>query len=393
MRRLRRRRDSRALLMRALWLLGMGEVTASGRVQAQESSARSTRAEAQAQGSGLGFNWVRLAGAESCVSASALMNRIEARAGRILFVRAGEAALSIDGYVQPVAGPPAGWAVALELSDASGRVLGHRDLGVLTGADCSVVASAAELIFDLTVDPDGVLGTGMPLAPETRQLLDQLLRAEPIDPDPATLPVPALPPARARGATSRAARVPIRRASEPEEAIEAPKALAIWLHAAALGSFGDLPGLGWGLGLRGTSTTALDWLLELSFATFPERSRPLADGDEVRFTAQLGALALCPLRLSSAFALCAGAEYGRQNVEPSGLVGGSVPANEALLDVLAYALFRVTLFGPVSLRASATVVAPLLRNDYRYSAAAGQVRVFRMLPVAARLELGLGVGL
>jgi len=390
MRRTRRRRDSRALLVQALWLLGIGHGLGSGSLRAQAP-------QAEAQASGLGFNWVRLPGAESCVSASALMNRIEARVGRLLFVRAGEAALSIDGYVRPVAGPASGWAVALEVSDASGRVLGHRDLGVLVGADCSVVASAAELIFDLTVDPDGILGTGMPLAPETRQLLDQLLRGEPIDPDPTGLPVPvqASTTTAHRAPPPEATRAPGQRATEPEATPERPAPSTVWLHASALGSFGDLPGLGWGLGVRATVPVLQSWLLELSFAAFPERQRALENGDgaEAGFATQLAGLALCPLRPSSAFALCAGAEYGRQYVDPSGLAGGSAPANKALLDVLAYGLFRVTLFGPVSLRASATVLAPLMRNDYRYGAPGGPARFFRMTVVAARAELGLGVGL
>ncbi|HMI91279.1 MAG TPA: hypothetical protein VK509_07945 [Polyangiales bacterium] len=392
MRRTRRRRDSRALLVQALWLLSMGHVLASGFVRAQAS-----QAETEAHATGLGFNWVRLPGAESCVSASTLMNRIEAHVGRLLFVRAGEAALSIDGYVRPVPGPPSGWAVALEVSDASGRVLGHRDLDVLVGADCSVVASAAELIFDLTVDPDGILGTGMPLAPETRQLLDQLLRGEEIDPDPTKLPVPVRAPVTtaARAPSPEAARAPTQRVTEPEASSEAPAPSTVWLHASALGSLGDLPGLGWGVGVRATMPVLQSWLLELSFAEFPERHRALTDGDgaEAGFATQLVGLGLCPLRPSSAFALCAGAEYGRQYVDPSGLAGGSAPANKALLDVFAYGLFRVSLFGPVSLRASATVLAPLLRNDYRYGAPGGAERFFRMTVVAARAELGLGLGL
>src|SRR5690349_8115883 len=118
-----------------LWLVGITCAFGATNVRAQ---------------AGLGFNWVRLPGAESCIGAGELMQRLEARAGRIMFVRAGEATLSLDGYVQPVAGPPHGWAVTLEVSDAQGKVLGHRDLGVLEGEDCSVVAQAAELIFDLT---------------------------------------------------------------------------------------------------------------------------------------------------------------------------------------------------------------------------------------------------
>jgi hypothetical protein len=389
MRRTRHRRDSRVLLVQALWVL------------ATACALGATRARAQASGSGLGLNWVRLPGAESCISASDLMNRIEARAERVLFVRAGEAALSIDGYVQPVAGPPAGWAVTLEVSDAEGHVLGHRHLGVLAGPDCTVVAAAALLIFDLTVDPDGVLDTGISLSPETRRLLDQLLKRDEIDPRPEELPVHhdeqrAAPSPRRVAAPGKLARErEPEREPEPGPTPATMRALPTWLHLSALGSFGELPGVAWGLGIRATLPTAPGWLVELSLTAFPERHEPLEHGAgaEAGFSAQLGALALCPLRPTAALALCAGAEYGRQAIAPSGLAGAAQPADKAVANVLAYGLLRADLLGPLSVRASAAVVAPLLRNDYRYTAQMGEQRLFRMAPVAIRAEIGLGLGL
>jgi hypothetical protein len=387
MRRMRHRRDSSVLLLQALWTLSLGGALALAPAQLQAQS-------------GLGLNWVRLPGAESCISASDLMNRIEARAERVLFVRAGEAALSIDGYVQPVAGPPAGWAVTLEVSDAEGHVLGHRDLGVLAGPDCTVVAGAALLIFDLTVDPDGVLDTGIPLSPDTRRLLDQLLKRDEIDPKPDELPVhhdqsAAPPPGRVAAPGKPARQREPEREPEPAPPLATTPASPTWLHLSALGSFGELPGVAWGLGVRATLPTTQGWLVELSLSAFPERPEPLehAAGAEAGFSAQLGALALCPLRPTAALALCAGAEYGRQAIAPSGLAGPAEPADKALVNVLAYGLLRADLLGPLSVRASAAVVAPLLRNDYRYTAQPGEQRLFRMAPVAVRAEVGLGLGL
>src|SRR5262245_45308726 len=86
---------------------------------------------------GLGLNWVRLSGAESCATGTELIERIERRTGKILFVRNGDALLTIDGYVRPVGHE--GWALTIELSSAEGEVLGHRDWSLIPGSDCSAV--------------------------------------------------------------------------------------------------------------------------------------------------------------------------------------------------------------------------------------------------------------
>lgn len=346
---------------------------------------------ARAQQTGLGLNWVRLAGAESCVTATQLMNRLEARAGRILFVRSGEAALSIDGYVSPVAAPE-GWAVTLELDDAHGKVLGRRDLGVLPGRDCSVVADTAELILDLTLDPDGTLGTGIPLAPETQRALDELLRGEPSELDPASLQHAALrPPAPAPpkpAAQARSDRQEPRPAGRPVARADGEGAR---FDVSALGGLGLQPGPALGIGLHASLPTRIGWSVELGVASFPDR-RSGSGFERADFQLLLASLALCPWEPVAGFVLCAGAEYGSQRVAPSAL-GQARQATQPLVDVLGIAAFRLTLAGPLFLQARAGAVLPLLRNGYRYRSPQGERTLYRTAALGARAELGLGLQL
>ena len=69
------------------------------------------------------LNWVRLPGAEHCIAAAALADRIEERVGRVLFVPDTEAGLSVDGRVGR---NEQGFQVTLQVSKPGGRVLGER---------------------------------------------------------------------------------------------------------------------------------------------------------------------------------------------------------------------------------------------------------------------------
>lgn len=348
---------------------------------------------------GIGLNWVRLEGAEGCVSSVDLMNRIEEHAGRILFVRTGEAALTLDGYVRPGnsaqgaftgAAGGASWAVVFEVSDAKGNVLGRRDLGMLTG-DCSVVTQAAELIFDLTLDPDGVLGVGIPLEPRTQRLLDELLRGEPFDPDPRTLP------SGARNQKPRASAVNNRKPKReaPRPTSEAADTEPVTLDATGVMTLGALPRIAPGVGVHVTIPTRIDWLIELGVLALAEQTVAAASGDigQVTFGLQAGSLAVCPPRLLTLLFLCAGAEYARQSISASGFSTVRDAPSRALLSLVAEGTLRFELLSWLYLRASTAVLVPLVRHEYVYDSRRGERILFSIPPVSGRAELGLGVTL
>jgi hypothetical protein len=353
---------------------------------------------------GLGLNWVRLAGAEQCIASVDLMNRIEQRAGRILFVRTGEALLTLDGYVKPVNAPegtaatadgaPYGWSVVFEVSDARGKVLGHRELGVLLGGDCSVVSSAADLFIDLLLDPEGVLGAGIPLEPETRRLLDELLHGEPNELDPSTLPkaehAGAMTPKDAPKPkpTEASDAAPAEEATE-SYAYETPVTLAL----TGVLMLGTLPGLAKGVALHVMIPTRVGWAFELGLLTVAEQSLEVAAEApaETVFGQQSASLVLCPPRLFSLWVVCAGAEYGRQSAVASDFGSEREVSGRDLFDLIAQTTFRVNVLPWLFLRASAALLIPLLRHDYQYDSREGDQRVFRISPVAGRVEAGLGL--
>jgi hypothetical protein len=350
------------------------------------TSAAHAEPEASAELRGLGLNWVRLAGAEQCIASAELMNRVETLAGRILFVRSGEAALSIDGYVLPVA-EPKGWAVKLALSTAQGVVLGTRDLGVLPGADCHVIDQAVELLIHVTLDADGTLDAGIPLSATTRRVIDDAVGSEPIDPDPTLLPVAvraAAPPARtAAAAATRLAAAP----SNPAAA-GSPTGGVLFDLAGASG-LGQLPGLGLGAALHAALIAQGGWLLEVGFGAWPKRML----ADRAGFELQMGSLSVCPWQLFSMLALCVGAEYGSMTVVPGASLKHAVASSRAVFDLVGSSVLRIRLGTQFFVRGALGLAVPLLVNDYEYTAFSGTQRVFRMSPVAGRLEVGFGMRL
>ena len=347
---------------------------------------------------GLGLNWVRLAGAEQCIASVDLMNRIEQRAGRILFVRSGDAVLTLDGYVRPSSGAtPSGWSVTFEISDAHGKVLGRRELGVLAGSDCSVVTNAAELIFDLLLDPEGVLDAGFPLEPATRRVLDELLHGEPMELDPATLPkaktphtAARLPDAPAPSAASPEPPFPAEETASESYEYQAP----VTLDIAGAAMLGTLPKLAAGVALNMTIPTRTGWAFELGLLTTVAEQSVSASFEsqgELRLSQLSGSILLCPPRWLSMLLVCAGGEYGRQSAVASGFRGERAPEGRDLIDLIAQGTLRVNLLSWWFVRASVAVLVPMLRQDYVYDSRDGNQQLFRVAPVAGRAELGLGL--
>jgi hypothetical protein len=349
---------------------------------------------AAAEASGVALNWVRLAGAETCVSASDLMNRVEERAGRVLFVRSGEAVLSVDGYVRAVADPK-GWEVRLAVSQADGQVLGSRDLGVLVGDDCGVIDEAVEFLVHITLDADGAFDIGIPLSPQTRRLLDEAIGNEPLDWSP-TLSGPGARPSPSETEPPKA--LPTAAPAEPRtdapsaSAPEVPSSAVFDVSAAA--GVGQTPGISFGLALHIALLTRLGWIFELGLTVWPTR-RVEADGyaGYADVDLQLGSLAVCPFKLLSALALCAGGEYGRIGVVPHGFAQPGDPSTRPVLDVFGSGVLQLPIVGPLTARGALSLAIPILTNEYVFDTKAGTQRLFRTFPIVAKLELGLGVRL
>jgi hypothetical protein len=333
-----------------------------------------------------GLNWVRLAGAEQCLSAAQLSQRVETRVGRVLFASADEAELFVDGHVRRSA---PGWDVVLEVSDPEGHVLGRREMH-FDGADCSVIDEGVALVIAVTLYPNtGLVEAGIPLERGTAGSLDALFGAEPTDPDPASLPSApklATPVSQAPPLVPRAHAVPSTRTD----------AWGLAIDGAATTGFGQLPGASLGLTAHVLLSAPFAWPIELGATGFLERSVKAGNGvaGEARFTLVLGSMAVCPWQPSwlPALSLCAGAEVGRLHVVPAGFAVVQPASSDFVANLLGSGVLRARLVGPLYLRAALSLALPLIQRSYGYQTpAATSGQLYRMPQVAGRAEIGIGL--
>ncbi len=335
-----------------------------------------------------GLNWVRLPGAESCLSASALATRVETRVGRMLFVSVSEAGLSVDGSVRAL---PSGWQVTLDISDPDGRVLGRRELQ-FEGKECSVIDDSITLVIAITLYPNtGLLDGGIPLDPATAAKLEALFGSEPTDPDPASLPAssaPATPSSRPAPPAARAEQG----GGGPRVRTE-PWTLGIAL--AGTGALGHLPGPAGGGSGYALLTLPGAWPVQLGLLWLPGTTKRADEGrGEASFDLLTGSLAMCPWQPSwlESLAFCAGLEAGRLHVQPRDFAFGNRAITDAVASLLGLASLQPRLLGPLHLRVALALSVPLIQRAYTFQSGDGTPSpLFRMPQLAARLELGLGL--
>ncbi|HMJ10046.1 MAG TPA: hypothetical protein VK524_01510 [Polyangiaceae bacterium] len=336
-----------------------------------------------------GLNWVRLPGAESCISAQALAAAVEERVGRVLFVAIAEAGLTVDGSVER--GTPDGWHVILDVSDPAGRVLGRRVLH-FAGDDCAVIDDSITLVIAVTLYPNtGLIDAGIPLDPETASKLETLFGDEPSELDPASLP-PARPATRQPSAEDARAN---RSAREGERVPNVGAPWRIGLDAAGVGGLGQLPVASLGASGFVSITAPGAWPFELGVVVLPGYRVAAADElGEARFSLLAGSLSLCPFQPAwlHALAICLGGEVGRLRGEPSGFAWGEVARNDLIASLTGRARWQPELTRALHLRLAVLLALPLIQRTYTFQAPDGRPQqLFRMPQVAAGLELGLGI--
>lgn len=283
------------------------------------------------------LNWVRTEGAEACIAPKQLAESVEKVLGRSTFVSTSDAEVAVEGRVER-AGP--GWKAVLRVSDASGRVIGSREIEA-PAETCRAMDESLAFVIAVMIDPDA----------ERRPK-----------------PPPPKPPSR-------------------------------WqLHVAAGADIGVgmLPSLAVGPSLRARIGSQV-WAVEIAGTYFlPQEasvttSRGLASIDLALMQA---GVAFCPrIVLDEPFAVvaCAGVDGGSLRVKGSGFTVGS-DSTDAI--VFARASVRgewhptSLFFGAVELRGD----VPFSREDYAYTEADGtSLSLFRMSPVTGILGVSGGI--
>jgi hypothetical protein len=334
-----------------------------------------------------GLNWVRLPGAESCLPAQALAERVESRVGRVLFVSVAEAGLSVDGWVRP--GTPDGWEVTLDVSEPGGRVLGRRELR-FDGRDCHAIDESVALVIAITLYPrTGLVDGGIPLSPETNARLQALFGSEPVDPDPRELPLATATVVPAPGADPRASRAP-----EPARPAS-PERVRVTIGGVL--ALGQIPGLRPGVTAQVWLLPEGIWPIGVHGLWLAPSTAEAADVDGVAAFQLLAAgLSSCPFEPLPAIDgyVCIGAEAGRLRVASEGFAFGNGTRNDAIANLMAQLLLVPALSSVLRLQLGLDLIVPLLQRGYSVEAPDGRpTPLFRMPQLAARLQLGLALSL
>jgi hypothetical protein len=341
-----------------------------------------------------GLNWVRLDGAENCVSAAELAAKVEARVGHPLFESPHRAQLFVDGYVAAVQG---GWQVTLDVSQRTGNRLGRRILRI-QGESCDAIDESVTLVIAITLYPNTrLLDGGIPLDAATTDRLDELFAGEPSHVDPATLPPPSVaspqpPPAPARS----------RRALTSRRARSAHH-VSVGVSVDALLGMGNIPELNRAGALHVWLDSSMLWPIELgaSFTlpnTLQVALRPRTNGEtrsaSVRFGAWASELRTCPYGFDrpAHLHLCGGLELGRVDSSPQGFEDRRGSAADWILNAQAALVWRPRLTGALHLRSALVIALPLVQRTYLYqNEAGGDSELFHASPLSARFELGFAV--
>jgi hypothetical protein len=340
-----------------------------------------------------GLNWVRLEGAEKCLSSAELAARVEARVGRVLFATPGDADVFVDGFVRK--GAEQGWDVTLAVTEPNGRVLGKREVH-FDGADCAVIDEGVALVIAVTLYPNtGLTEGGVPLDAGVAGRIDLLFGEEPTDPDPATLPKAANAPTGIDAAGSNASRAQAgSNASSAAPSTQAP-AWSLALDVAPTIGFGQLPGASLGLGAHLQVTPPDMWPIELGAASFLERTVQARGGvaGQASFKLAVASVTVCPWQPAwlPTLAICGGAELGRLHVEPSEFPELQPSSNDFVANLLGAAVLRAPIVAGLYLRVALLLALPLIQHGYGYQTpAATSEQLYRMPQVAGRAEIGLG---
>ncbi|MDH5671832.1 MAG: hypothetical protein OEZ06_06755 [Myxococcales bacterium] len=375
-----------ALLLSLLWALSQG----------QAALAQPPRTSS--------LSWVRLPGAESCISTQQLAALVERRIGRRAFVSASQADISLEGRVER---KDARWQVTLVLSNRHGTILGERRLQA-EGDDCSVLEASLVLVIAIAIDPGATLpavrGPGDALSAEAETMLSQLdlpeaddeeLLAQLTVADPDASGAADDSEAESRSEATRERREPPGPQTAPAGAATGARAGAFRFSLGAELGLGALPSVAGGARLRLGYFGAKTLAPELRGSLTLQQSQDVGEGRILTRLWSLGA-ALCPRLLG---------EHGGHHVQLCGAAvvtaleaaGRNFAQNDEgrlLWTALALGPTGRLAFGGLWLHLGAELSLPLsLPSLHVQNAEMRPVRAHRPSGLGLQLEAGVGLAL
>jgi hypothetical protein len=311
-----------------------------------------------AKGTHFSLGWVRLQGAEECLSARELSRGVEARLHRPALGAPAEADVVIEGHVEPA--EQGGFHAVVTITDAHGIVVGRRELD--SGpTSCRDIDSSLALAIALMIDPDAAFAASADALPR-----------------PRTPPKPALP-------RPRPSRTP-------------PPGWRSMISVGAVAGFGVLPDPAAGAFIAASFEPRRFFPVEVDAHLWLDQVPSFGQDVNVAFTRATLGVFLCPLDTHIAIvrlATCAGIEGGIVTAAGAGR-DGLVEVRRAVVDPTARTRVDVRLAPHLALRATASLGIPTIRDTFGYRQDDGRlppvvIPIYR-LP-AANGQFGAGIAI
>lgn len=309
--------------------------------------------------------WVRLPGAEACIDMRSLAQAVELRLGRPAFVAPTRGDLAIEARIGPAPGAE-GWRATITVVDAAGQRVGLRELSS-DKLECRSIDDELELVMALLIDPSAAL------APPV--IAQEPLVSQPIAlaPPRAPLPAPVCPPLA-----------------------PSPTPWRVGVEAGPIASLGLLPsGVGVGVQLRAHVAPPRGPSFELGGSFWLDSAVHTTHADPA-FSLAYGWLSVCPVDVEvggNGLSACVAAQLGSLSVSAPALPS-AFHQEQLVFSLAAEARLRRRFAGPLFGGLALGLAVPTVRDRFYFTDPAGARHdVFQAAPIAALLDLGLGLEL
>jgi hypothetical protein len=325
------------------------------------------------------LSWVREPGAEGCIAATELGQRVEQIVGPVL-ASAPEGQVSIEGRI---ARDGAGYVAHVLVSDRSGAILGRREVRS-QASDCRALDDQLAFVIAVAIDPDAALAElpgefGQGGEPGAELLAE--MEARPPAPAPFARRATASAPASGQALAP----------ATPDDDDDADDGLGASVGVSLTGGVGVLPDPGPGAAAE----------VELITGHWSHRARaalwlPHTEELDGQASAELGVLQLgiatCPELWAQgdfALSLCGGAVAAELSAEPGGFMGDE--RERWLFGPALDARLRFRLSDPLWIGLGAGLQSLWPRHRIAYDSAGQPVAIHRVPPIMGTAELSVGL--
>lgn len=318
------------------------------------------------------LSWVRLPGAETCITAPELGARIEKHLGRAVLVSPSVADVSIEGRIQRAGSI---YKATVGGTRHDGTPIGTRELTSSAG-DCRSIDDGLVLVVALMIDPNATSAAepAKPATTTTTTTTHEIVHERVIVRDIEH--VPPLPPP--------------------------PPASTPWLVEAQLASSASIeraPGVAPAFAASARVGPSRLLAFELLFGVLPSaeltgvRSSATTSDASVDFAIIEGGFSYCPTIALGRFDLggCAGLRAGLLRSSGRGFANGSQDADRGLADIAIGPRVEVRVAGPFFVLVNGAAFVPLVRQET--TATSGGATTVLSKRSALGGEVGIGVGL